>query len=463
MRLLPSEAANTWFEAIFWLDGRCTLSAKVPINAGSIVKPGSTTLHCSSGAFLRPVSDAAFTSLNPTTRLVMIFRCPIRLLYCFAVLVLCAQFASPAVAQFEKRLYHPRPESIPDATDPSLVIDLSDLEEWDELPPFIDTTGFRTVVFGREDGEDYELLSHVADVATDGKGAIFILDAWPGTDAASDAKTVHVIDTEANYLGNFGRTGDGPGEFMYPRFLMVADEGNTVLVAGSDRRVVVFKRTESGTFEFDKNLRTSTGASAACLMRGHFYVVRYQQSSGHVIHKYTMDGDYVTGFGTPYEYDNPGVVRYMSNGARLSCIEDHGVVAISHYSIPVIRAYNEEGDQLWVVRVEGIRTGKEITESGSSTTFHGRAGSEKGYGFLRISEAFGDGWLYLSAQKELGDDRRRVLTFRIDPETGAYTHVGSGGVLTITEDDLLVFGGLVENEDGFRTPQVVIRSKKEDQ
>ena len=377
--------------------------------------------------------------------------------------MLWAQSASPAVAQIEKRLYHPRPKSIPEATDPSLVIDLSDLEQWDELPPFIDTTGFRTVVFGREDGEDYELLSRVADVATDGKGTIFILDAMPGTRAASEAKTVHVIDAEANYLGSFGQTGDGPGEFRYPRFLMVADEGNTVLVAGSDQRVVVFKRTESGTFEFDKNLRTSTGASAVCLMRGHFYVVRYQQSSGRVIHKYTMDGDYVTGFGTPYEYDNPNVVRFMSDGASISCNEDHGVVAISPQSVPVIRAYNEEGDQLWVVRVDGIRNGLEITESGDRTTFQSSGQSEKGRGFLRISEAFGDGWFYLIASKELGDDRRRVLTFRIDPETGAYTHVGSGGVRTITETDLLVQGGLVENEDGIRIPQVVIRSKREDQ
>ena len=28
---------------------------------GSTVKPGSTTLHCSIGAFLKPVNDAAFT------------------------------------------------------------------------------------------------------------------------------------------------------------------------------------------------------------------------------------------------------------------------------------------------------------------------------------------------------------------------------------------------------------------
>ncbi len=401
--------------------------------------------------------------LNSTTLLVMIFRCPLRLLFCLAVLMLWAQSASPVVAQLEKRRYHPRPESIPEATDPSLVIDLSNLEKWDELPPLIDTTGFRTVVFGREDGEDYELLSYVADIATDGKGTIFILDAMPGTGAASTAKTVHVIDAEANYLGNFGQTGEGPGEFRYPRFLMVADEGNTVLVAGSDLRVVVFKRTESGTFEYDKNLRTRTGASGACLMRGHFYVVRYQESSGHVIHKYTMDGDYVTGFGTPYEYDNPGIVSFMSDGASISCNEDHGVVAISHYSIPVIRAYNEEGDQLWVVRVEGIRTGREITESQGRTTFHPpRDRSGKGRGFLRVSEAFGDGWFYLSASKELGDDRRRVLTFRVDPETGAYTHVGSGGVHSITEADLLVQRWITDNEDGTRTPQVVIRSKKED-
>ncbi|MXW82245.1 MAG: hypothetical protein F4246_09140 [Rhodothermaceae bacterium] len=33
MRLLPDEAANKWYKVIFWLDGRCTLSPKVPRNA----------------------------------------------------------------------------------------------------------------------------------------------------------------------------------------------------------------------------------------------------------------------------------------------------------------------------------------------------------------------------------------------------------------------------------------------
>ena len=392
----------------------------------------------------------------------MIYRCHLQFLLSLVVLLLWAQSASPAVAQFEKKEYHPIPDRIPEATDPSLVIDLSDIDEWEELPPFIDTTGFKTVVFGREDGEDHELLSYVADIATDGKGKIFILDAMPGTDAASTAKTIRVIDAEANYLGSFGRTGEGPGEFRYPRFLMVADEGKTILVAGSDRRVVVFRQTESGAFEFDKNLRTRSGARAACLMRDHFYLVNYEPSSGHVIHKYTTDGDYVTGFGAPYVYDNPRVVRFMSSSARISCNEAHGIVVIAPYLIPVMSAYSEEGELLWVIRVEGIRTGLEITEDQGRTMYQSLDQREKGHGRITVSQAFGDGWFYLVASKELGDDSRRSLTFRVDPQTGAYTHVGSGGVHTIAEPDLLVRRRTELNEEGVSVPQIEIRSRKND-
>ncbi len=392
----------------------------------------------------------------------MHFRYQFRFLLCLAIAMLLAHCSRPAAAHIQKRLYHPIPESIPEATDPSLVIDLSQLDAWEELPPFIDTTGFVTSVFGREDGEDYELLSYVADIATDGEGTIFILDGMPWTNAASSTKTVHVIDAQAKYLGNFGRAGKGPGEFRSPEVLMVADGGSTVLAAGSRRQVIVFRRAADSTFQFDRNLHTKTGARAGCTMGDHFYLVSYDVSSGHVIHKYSMDGDYVTGFGAPYEYENPLVVMFMSDAAMIACNEAHGVIAFAPFMVPAVTAYNEEGELMWVIRVEGIRTGLEITENQGRTTFDSGASEEEGEESLKVFQAFEDGRLYLAALKQVGDGRRRDLTFRVDPQTGAYEHVGSGLGVSVAEEDLLVGRPYEFGMEYTGFPQVIIKSTSKD-
>lgn len=388
--------------------------------------------------------------------------CHTRLLPCLLLAVFLAQSFFPAAAHSQKRIYHPIPESIPEATDPGLVIDLSDLGKWEELPPFIDTTGFETAVFGREDGEEYELLSRVTDLATDGKGTIFILDGMPWSNPSSPTKTVHVIDTQANYLGNFGRAGEGPGEFRNPEVLMVADGGDMVMVVGSRQQVMVFRRTESGAFEFDRNLRTKTGGRAGCIMRDHLYLFGYDLASGHVVHKYTMDGEYVTGFGAPYEYENPGVVEFLLSLAGISCNEPHGIVALVPSVFPVMMAYTAAGELLWVIRVKGIRTGLEITEQQGRTTFHSSDSDEKGWGSLRGFQAFDDGWFYLAVAKQLGNERRRDTIFRVDPQTGAYEHVGSGWRISIAEKDLLVGLPYEFGMEDTGAPQVIIKSRSRD-
>ncbi len=98
----------------------------------------------------------------------------------------------------------------------------------------------KTAIFGREDGELYELLGLIQDIASDGHGSIFVLDA------ASRVKTVHVIDTEAQYLGRFGSAGEGPGEFMHPSHILVDDGGDRILIAGrAEREVDVFEWLDS--------------------------------------------------------------------------------------------------------------------------------------------------------------------------------------------------------------------------
>ncbi len=379
---------------------------------------------------------------------------------CLLCLLCQPQGAWDAAAQVYRGTQHPTRENIPEATDPSLIIDVSDNDQWEEGPYVPDTTGMKTATFGREDGELYELLARVRDIATDGHGSIFILDADSRRGAASSVKTVHVIDTEARYLGSIGSVGEGPGEFMHPSYILVDNDGKRILVAGLDHEIDVFERLDRGVYRYVKSWNARTMANDACIMRNHVYLLAYDQENGRIIHKYTADGEYVMGFGEPYKSTNPMIVEDLSSKASLSCVSQHGVVGHVWDNIPVLTAYSEHGDLLWRLRVEGIKPTIGILE----TILEGRPvirytptdAKEKGRGDLTLSKGNSDGYFYLGVSRSLGDEVRRNFVFKVDALSGTFAHIGHGYVSYVMEEDLIVR----LRQDGDSPPQVDIWSRQ---
>ncbi len=366
-----------------------------------------------------------------------------------------------AAGQVYRGTQHPTRENIPEATDPSLVIDVSDNDRWEEGPHVPDTTGMKTAIFGREDGEVYELLARVRDIATDGHGSIFILDADSRRDAASSVKTVHVIDTEAQYLGSIGSAGEGPGEFMHPMHILIDDGGDRILIAGrGEREVDLFERLDKGLYRYVKSWNARTGANDACILCNHVYLLAYDPENGRIIHKYTVDGEYVAGFGEPYKSTTPIVVNLLSSHGSLSCIAQHGVVGHVRDNIPVLTAYNEHGDLLWRLKVEGIKPTIGVLETKSegrpAILYTPTDAKERGRGDLTLSEAYSDGNFYLGVSRSLGDEMRRNFVFKVDALSGAFAHIGHGYVSYVTERDLIVR----LRQAGDSPPKVVVRSRQ---
>ena len=306
-----------------------------------------------------------------------------------------------------------------------------------------------------------ELLGFVQDIASDGRGSIFVLDADPRGNASSSFKTVHVIDAAARYLGSIGSVGEGPGEFMHPSRILVDDHGDHILIAGRDGEVDVFERREKRVYRYVKSWRALGGASDACIMRNHVFLLDYDPESGHAIHKYTVDGEYVTGFGEPYKSTNSMLVEVMSSQGYLSCNAQHGVLGHIISSIPVLTAYSEHGDLLWRLKVEGIKPATDILETiaedgAPSIHYNWAQTNEKGRGYLTLSEAYSDGNFYLGVSRSLGDEVRRNFVFRVDAHSGAFVHIGHGYVGYVTEEKLIV--RLRQDEDS--PPQIVIQSRQ---
>ena len=74
---------------------------------------------------------------------------------------------------------------------------------------------------GGIDGEPWEQFGRIQDADFDRAGNLYLLD--------SDASTVVVVDREGSFVRTIGRSGDGPGEFDFPRWLAVMGDGRIVV------------------------------------------------------------------------------------------------------------------------------------------------------------------------------------------------------------------------------------------
>jgi hypothetical protein len=79
---------------------------------------------------------------------------------------------------------------------------------------------------GRADGESWETFSGVAALAFDGQDNLYVLD--------SQNRRILVFDRDGRFVRQFGRRGDGPGDFQLPLAMALTAEG--IVVADMGRR-----------------------------------------------------------------------------------------------------------------------------------------------------------------------------------------------------------------------------------
>ena len=73
---------------------------------------------------------------------------------------------------------------------------------------------------------DWEEFTAIRHIGFDGAGNLYLLDA-PGPEAGT---RVVVVDPAGRHVKDFGRHGDGPGEFRWPRDLLVWPDGGTLIL-----------------------------------------------------------------------------------------------------------------------------------------------------------------------------------------------------------------------------------------
>ena len=76
------------------------------------------------------------------------------------------------------------------------------------------------------EGEDWEMFAHVASVAFDASGNLYVID---GLTYSQKNTRVVVFDASGNFVREFGSMGEGPGEFNMPTGVAVLRDGTTVV------------------------------------------------------------------------------------------------------------------------------------------------------------------------------------------------------------------------------------------
>lgn len=80
---------------------------------------------------------------------------------------------------------------------------------------------------GAVEGEDWEMFSHVASVAFDADGNLYVIDGLKNISELN--MRILVFDADGEFLRQFGSMGEGPGEFNMPTGVAVMRDGTTVV------------------------------------------------------------------------------------------------------------------------------------------------------------------------------------------------------------------------------------------
>ncbi|MCY3595327.1 MAG: hypothetical protein OXH01_08865 [Bacteroidetes bacterium] len=284
---------------------------------------------------------------------------------------------------------------------------------------------------GVNEGDHAQMIGLLYDFETDHNGTVYYLDLIN--------HEVRTYDYEGNWIMNVGSPGIGPGELNEPRGLAIIPDLNRIIV--HDKLMNhVFERTDS-SFKLlsTRRLKHPSISGKMCAMNGHYYLISFDvmgSTESGLIHKYTLDGEWVTSFGEPYQYDSRFVIQSFADDTFLACNAANQTVAAVTNTIPAMTGYSDQGEKLWQVTFPDYQPDsvREYWNNGRHTIGHLLEPGTTGFGSL-----FSDGEFffvtYYFREERAGSSRfgsRLPISdshaFRVNSLSGLGVYLGTAGL-----------------------------------
>lgn len=205
---------------------------------------------------------------------------------------------------------------------------------------------------GALDGSDEQTFGWIHDLEVDGQGNLFLLDR--------QSRLLHAFDRTGSYLGLVAGPGEGPSELGEPSDLVRAPDGSVEVLDPRQGRVLRFEVRDRLPL-WVANTRVTTFGSSFCWV-GDRRVLLTPTPATPAMAELGADGSPVRTFGEPYveelppeldrAYQIPVLTSY--NIGWITCRHDSPEIVTLLSQVPLVRAFDLEGDLLWEHPIEGF-------------------------------------------------------------------------------------------------------------
>jgi len=310
------------------------------------------------------------------------------------------------------KIHHPTNENIPEST-----IAIGSNKKVSQLSyKFLLNIGKQTPLslVGDDAKNSKELLGVIESIEITEAGEILVLD--------SKDNKLKAYSIDGRLISDFGRTGDGPGEFRRPEVMVLAVE-NHVIVADRFNKIHRY-RYHDQVFEYVDSITLDYVPVDMCALSDKLIVrgIRHSKKgfeSVTILHSYSLENlGHVNSFGRSYHSKNGLIINQLSDGPIACDITTNSIIAMFEY-LPFIYSYNENGNIKWIAELEDFRA-LSITEnySGSVTFSPGKDGvKEVGKSIIKITDSL----MILQTRAEVNESvYYKSYVFNSNDGTGKY-------------------------------------------
>lgn len=197
----------------------------------------------------------------------------------------------------------------------------------------------------------------LADLTTDTENNIYVLDR--GT------KSIKKFDSKGNFIVSFGRSGQGPGEFLSPASIFFRDKRIYVLDRLS-KRISLF----SFDGEFISSFQTKTVQPVNFVVDNFRNLHVLEQNTDFRVYIYSENGDVIGQYGEIISGQNVFETYVLNNGHM--DIDKSGYIYISFIQPYRIDKYNQQGELIATftrkVKYKVVKPELDVTKEGRYTT-----------------------------------------------------------------------------------------------